>query len=46
MILKRLAEAGVLHADALTVTGRTIGEEAADTEESPARRSCAPLSIR
>ena len=28
LILKRLAEAGMLHGDAITVTGRTIGEEA------------------
>src|SRR5919198_1572225 len=28
LILQRLNEAGILHADALTVTGRTIGEEA------------------
>jgi dihydroxy-acid dehydratase len=35
VITKRLADAGVLHADALTVTGRTIGEETADTEETP-----------
>ena len=35
VIVKRLADAGVLHADALTVTGRTIGQEMADTEETP-----------
>jgi dihydroxy-acid dehydratase len=35
VIAKRLAEAGVLHSDAVTVTGRTIGEEATDTEETP-----------
>jgi dihydroxy-acid dehydratase len=35
VIAKRLAEAGVLHSDALTVTGRTIGEEAAASEETP-----------
>jgi dihydroxy-acid dehydratase len=35
LIAKRLAEAGVLRADALTVTGRTIGEEAEATEETP-----------
>ncbi len=35
VIVKRLADAGVLHAGALTVTGRTIGEEATDTEETP-----------
>jgi dihydroxy-acid dehydratase len=35
VIVKRLADAGVLHADSLTVTGRTIGEEIEDTEETP-----------
>jgi dihydroxy-acid dehydratase len=35
VLASRLAEAGVLHADALTVTGRTIGEEAAAAEETP-----------
>jgi dihydroxy-acid dehydratase len=35
VIAKRLAEAGVLHADAMTVTGRTVGEEAEATEETP-----------
>ncbi len=35
VITKRLADAGVLHADSLTVTGRTIGEETADTQETP-----------
>src|SRR5213595_18302 len=35
VIADRLAEVGVLHSDALTVTGRTIGEEAAATEETP-----------
>ena len=35
VITKRLADAGVLHADSLTVTGRTIGEETVDAEETP-----------
>jgi dihydroxy-acid dehydratase len=35
VLASRLAVAGVLHADALTVTGRTIGEEAAAAEETP-----------
>jgi dihydroxy-acid dehydratase len=33
LLAKRLAEAGVLNSDALTVTGRTIGDEAADARE-------------
>jgi dihydroxy-acid dehydratase len=35
VILKRLAKAGILHGDAITVTGRTIGEEAAAASEAP-----------
>jgi dihydroxy-acid dehydratase len=35
LILNRLAEAGILHADELTVSGRTIGEEAAAAREEP-----------
>jgi dihydroxy-acid dehydratase len=35
VLVKRLADAGVLHADALTVTGRAVGEEAEATEETP-----------
>jgi dihydroxy-acid dehydratase len=35
VILKRLAKAGLLHGDAITVTGKTIGEEAAAATEAP-----------
>jgi dihydroxy-acid dehydratase len=35
LILKRLLEAGILHPGELTVTGRTIGEEAEAAEETP-----------
>src|SRR5215218_8273843 len=35
VILKRLAKAGILHSEAITVTGRTIGEEAAAATEAP-----------
>ncbi len=35
VILQRLAQAGVLHGDAITVTGRTIAEEAALATEAP-----------
>jgi dihydroxy-acid dehydratase len=35
VILKRLAKAGILHGEAITVTGRTIGEEAAAATEAP-----------
>ena len=33
LVLQRLAQAGILHGDAITVSGRTIGEEAALAEE-------------
>ena len=35
LVAKRLLEGGLLHADAPTVTGRSIGDEAADAEEAP-----------
>ena len=41
---KRLLEAGLLHADARTVSGRTIGEEAAAAVETPAQEVVRPLS--
>ena len=34
LLAKRLAEAGVLNGDALTVTGRTVGEEASEAQET------------
>jgi len=43
LVLKRLDEAGLLHADALTVTGRTIGEHAAEATETPGQRVVRPL---
>jgi dihydroxy-acid dehydratase len=44
LILSRLAEAGILHEDALTVSGRTIGEEAAAAVELPGQEVVRPLS--
>jgi dihydroxy-acid dehydratase len=44
LILKRLDEAGILHSDALTVTGRTIGEEAADADEEEGQEVVRPLT--
>jgi dihydroxy-acid dehydratase len=44
LILKRLDEAGVLHSDALTVTGRTIGEEAQAAQEAEGQEVVRPLS--
>jgi dihydroxy-acid dehydratase len=44
LIVKRLAEAGVLHEDVPTVTGRTIGEEAAAAEETEGQEVVRPVS--
>jgi dihydroxy-acid dehydratase len=44
LILNRLAEAGLLHEDEVTVTGRTIGEEARAATESPGQEVVRPLS--
>jgi dihydroxy-acid dehydratase len=44
VLAKRLDEAGVLHRDAITVTGRTVGEEADATQETPAQQVVRPLS--
>jgi dihydroxy-acid dehydratase len=44
VIVKRLAEAGALHPEALTVTGRTVGEEANASEETPGQVVVRPLS--
>src|SRR5690348_14855449 len=38
LVLRRLAEAGMLHGDAETVTGRTIGEHAAEAGEAEGQR--------
>ncbi|WP_052890471.1 dihydroxy-acid dehydratase [Thermogemmatispora carboxidivorans] len=35
LLAKRLIEAGLMHGDQLTPTGRTIGEEAAQAQEAP-----------
>jgi dihydroxy-acid dehydratase len=44
LILNRLAEAGLLHSDAITVSGRTIGEEAADAKEAEGQEVVRPNS--
>lgn len=44
LIAKRLLDAGILHADAKTVSGKTIGEEAALAEETPDQKVVRPLS--
>src|SRR3954468_15277981 len=43
VILKRLAKAGILHGEAITVTGRTIGEEAAAASEAPDQEVVRPV---
>lgn len=44
LIAKRLKEAGLLHRDEITVTGRTIGEEADAASETPGQVVVHPLS--
>jgi dihydroxy-acid dehydratase len=44
LVLARMREAGVLHGEALTVTGRTIGEHAAEAREAPGQKVVRPLS--
>jgi dihydroxy-acid dehydratase len=44
LVLKRMAEVGVLNADAQTVTGRTIGEHAAEAVETDGQVVVRPLS--
>jgi dihydroxy-acid dehydratase len=44
LVLKRLSEAGLLHDSAITVTGRSIGEHAAEAAEAPGQRVVRPLS--
>jgi dihydroxy-acid dehydratase len=44
VFLKRLKEAGLLHSDAITVDGRTIGEHADAAEETPGQRVVRPLA--
>ncbi|MEE9286383.1 MAG: dihydroxy-acid dehydratase, partial [Dehalococcoidia bacterium] len=44
LVASRLAEAGLLHENEMTVTGRTIGEEAAGAVERPGQVVVRPLS--
>ncbi len=44
LVMRRLGEAGVLRSDALTVTGRTVGEHAAEASEAPGQQVVRPLS--
>jgi dihydroxy-acid dehydratase len=38
LVANRLKELGVLHEEAITVTGRTVGEEASSSEETPGQK--------
>ncbi len=44
LVAKRLLDAGILHAEQPTVTGRTIGEEAKQAQETPGQQVLRPLS--
>jgi dihydroxy-acid dehydratase len=44
VVASRLAEIGMLHEDAPTVTGKTIGEHARAAEETPGQEVVRPLS--
>jgi dihydroxy-acid dehydratase len=44
LLAHRLAAAGILRTDALTVTGKTIGEEARQAKETPGQEVLRPLT--
>ncbi len=44
LVAKRLLEAGLLHENQPTVTGRTIGEEASQARETPGQQVLRPLA--
>jgi dihydroxy-acid dehydratase len=44
LVAQRLLEAGLLHEDAITVTGRTVGEHAREAVETPGQEVVRPLS--
>jgi dihydroxy-acid dehydratase len=43
LVAKRLLDGGFVHADALTVTGKTLGEEAQRAQETPGQEVVQPL---
>lgn len=43
LLAKRLLEAGKLHGDVMTVTGKTIAQEAADAQEEPGQDVILPI---
>ena len=44
LVARRLLEAGRLNGDCMTVTGRTLGEETRDVEETPGQEVVRPVS--
>jgi dihydroxy-acid dehydratase len=44
LVARRLLEGGLLHGDAMTVTGRTLAEEAAEARETPGQDVVRPLA--
>jgi dihydroxy-acid dehydratase len=44
LVMRRLREAGILRPEAITVTGRTVGEHAEDAQETPGQRVVRPLA--
>jgi len=44
LVAQRLQAAGALHANAMTVTGKTIGEEAAQARETPGQEVVRPVA--
>ena len=44
LVAKRLVEGGLVHPDCLTVTGRTLAQEAARAQEAPGQEVVRPLS--
>ncbi len=44
LVIRRLLEGGILQDDAMTVTGRTIGDHARDASEAPNQQVVRPLS--
>lgn len=44
LVTRRLLDAGLLHGDAMTVTGRTLAEEIEDATEAPGQEVVRPVS--
>ncbi len=44
LVAKRLLETGLVHADTLTVTGKTLGEAARSAQETPGQEVVRPLA--